>query len=100
MKIAHIEWEKKPRTWRKVQKIRDLEGVGLFHPFENTLGPISTKVVGGTIIVFLLSVDPLKDVCFICPVILQIYICVDGVRVARQQDCPPPCAVRCNLTRQ
>ena len=37
MKIAHIEWEKKPRTWGKVQKIRDLEGVGLFHPLENTL---------------------------------------------------------------
>ena len=37
MKIVHIEWEKKPRTWGKVQKIMDLEGVGLFHPFENTL---------------------------------------------------------------
>ena len=37
MKITHIEWKKKPRTWGKVQKIRDLEGVGLFHPFENTL---------------------------------------------------------------
>ena len=36
MKIAHIEWEKKPRTLGKVQKIRDLEGVGLFHPFKNT----------------------------------------------------------------
>ena len=37
MKIAHIEWENKPRTWGKVEKIRNLEGVGLFHPFENTL---------------------------------------------------------------
>ena len=36
MKIAHIEWEKKPRTLGKVQKIKDLEGVGLFHPFKNT----------------------------------------------------------------
>ena len=36
MKIAHIEWEKKPRTLGKVQKIRDLERVGLFHPFKNT----------------------------------------------------------------
>ena len=36
MKIAHIEWEKKPRTLGKVQKIRDLEGVGLFQPFKNT----------------------------------------------------------------
>ena len=37
MKIAHIEQEKKPRTWGKVKKIRNLEAVGLFHPFENTL---------------------------------------------------------------
>ena len=29
--------KKKPRTWGIVQKIRDLEGVGLFHRFENTL---------------------------------------------------------------
>ena len=36
MKIAHIEWEKRPRTLGKVQKIKDLEGVGLFHPFKNT----------------------------------------------------------------
>merc|ERR1711994_721787 len=36
MKIAHIEWGKKPRTLGKVQKMRDLEGVGLFHPFKNT----------------------------------------------------------------
>ena len=36
MKIAHIEWGKKPRTLGNVQKIRDLEGVGLFHPFKNT----------------------------------------------------------------
>ena len=36
MKIAHIEWEKKPRTLGKVQKIWDLEGVRLFKPFENT----------------------------------------------------------------
>ena len=37
MKITHIEWEKKPRTLGKVQKIKNLEGVGLFHPFQNTL---------------------------------------------------------------
>ena len=36
MKIAHIEWGKKPRTLGKVKKIRDLEGVGPFHPFKNT----------------------------------------------------------------
>jgi len=36
MKIAHIELEKKPRTLGKVQKIRNLEGVGQFHPFKNT----------------------------------------------------------------
>ena len=41
MKIAHIEWEKKPRTLGKVQKIKDLEGVGLFHPFKNTRYNIS-----------------------------------------------------------
>ena len=29
--------QKKPRTWGKVQKIRNWAGVGLFHPFENTL---------------------------------------------------------------
>ena len=44
MKIAHIEWEKKPRTWGKVQKIRDFEGVGLFHPVENTLYVIKTVI--------------------------------------------------------
>jgi len=32
-----LNGQKKPRTWGKVQKIRNLEGVGLFHPFENTL---------------------------------------------------------------
>ena len=32
-----LNGQKKPRTWGKVQKIRDLECVGLFHPFENTL---------------------------------------------------------------
>ena len=32
-----LNGQKKPRTWGKVQKIMDLEGVGLFHPFENTL---------------------------------------------------------------
>ena len=45
MKIAHIEWEKKPRTLGKVQKIKDLEGVGLFHPFKNTRYMIFTKVI-------------------------------------------------------
>ena len=45
-----LNGQKKPRTWGKVQKIRDLEGVGLFHPFENTLylhwtaGALSIKV--------------------------------------------------------
>ena len=36
MKIAHIEWEKSPEHWEKSKKIKDLEGVGLFHPFKNT----------------------------------------------------------------
>ena len=36
MKIAYIEWEKKPRTLGKVQKIKDLEGVG--HPVMYLVG--------------------------------------------------------------
>ena len=38
-----LNGQKKPRTWGKVQKIRNLEGVGLFHPFENTLCPVAAR---------------------------------------------------------
>ena len=35
-KLPILNDQKKSGTWGKVRKIWDLEGVGLFHPFENT----------------------------------------------------------------